>query len=479
MDGHLATISNGGREPRGICRYFSSRGECYYGPECQYLHQNPRGSSEASAAIPAESKLSKYIMNDHHHQSVSSNGYFRQSAMKPILGATHSRPQSTGHMSSGSSFSIGPMNGGTSVLPNLQQSGPRMANQQAGYTQLPLPQTAYFMSEDIRLEQLRKQALTLSISNPDLYPEIPIQVENYHDLCPLEESSGLESTTFTGFPTSVYKATCIKSGAAVCLRRVHTYPPPGASAARGLMATIESWKKISHGNIVNLRHVFITKEFGDSSLIFVYDYHPGSQTLNSQYFVHSVNSSALAAPNGSGAAAPNRPWSQQPNLKLLPEPLIWSYIIQLSSALRLIHSQGLSCRTFDPSKILMTSGLLADPKFVTNQQLNQQLLQQPRLRLNCCGMFEILTHDSLTGGHHHSSANSPAATSQYQMEDLFSLGKVCLALACNSAQAAKKDQWLSSLEVVARHYSADLRSLIMTLLTVGERNDRSRNMTVS
>ena len=39
---------------------------------------------------------------------------------------------------------------------------------------------------------------------------------------------------------------------------------------------------------------------------------------------------------------------------LIPEPLIWSYVIQLTGALRLVHSSGLACRVLDPSKILVS-----------------------------------------------------------------------------------------------------------------------------
>lgn len=39
---------------------------------------------------------------------------------------------------------------------------------------------------------------------------------------------------------------------------------------------------------------------------------------------------------------------------LLPESLIWAYIVQLSSALRTIHTAGLACRVMDPTKILIT-----------------------------------------------------------------------------------------------------------------------------
>ena len=38
----------------------------------------------------------------------------------------------------------------------------------------------------------------------------------------------------------------------------------------------------------------------------------------------------------------------------LPEALIWSYVVQLSSVLRTIHAHGLACRVMDPTKILLT-----------------------------------------------------------------------------------------------------------------------------
>merc|ERR1712226_622784 len=40
---------------------------------------------------------------------------------------------------------------------------------------------------------------------------------------------------------------------------------------------------------------------------------------------------------------------------LLSESLIWTYIIQLTSALRHVHSSGLACRTLEPSKILVVN----------------------------------------------------------------------------------------------------------------------------
>ena len=58
---------------------------------------------------------------------------------------------------------------------------------------------------------------------------------------------------------------------------------------------------------------------------------------------------------------------------LLPEPLIWNYVIQLTSALRYIHAAGLACRTLDPTKILV--------------------IGKHRLLVNCGGIFDVLTFD--------------------------------------------------------------------------------------
>ena len=41
---------------------------------------------------------------------------------------------------------------------------------------------------------------------------------------------------------------------------------------------------MSHSNLVTLRQVFTSKSFGDHSMVFVYDFYPGSETLMSKHF---------------------------------------------------------------------------------------------------------------------------------------------------------------------------------------------------
>ena len=71
------------------------------------------------------------------------------------------------------------------------------------------------------------------------------------------------------------------------------------------------------------------------ALVFSYDYHPLAKTLQEKHF---GGRSGNTASWGSG----------------VPETLLWSYVIQIGSALRQIHSASLAARVILPSKILVT-----------------------------------------------------------------------------------------------------------------------------
>lgn len=307
---------------------------------------------------------------------------------------------------------------------------------------------SFFLPDELRMDILHRLSLSMAQANVEQYPDLPTEVDAYHNLCPLEAvpGGGTKSTTF-GFVTSVYKATNIKSGIYYCLRRIHGFRLSNPKC----MAVVDLWKKLQHSNLVHLREVFTTKAFGDHSIVFVYDFHPGADTLMSQYFSQIPISPINGFPAGVYNSSDGRIYSQNKtglnNLRqhagLLPESLIWAYIVQLSSALRTIHAAGLACRAFDPTKILITG--------------------KSRLRLNCCGIFDVLSFDA-------SHTNIKALTPHFQQEDLVAFGKVVLALACNSLVAVQRENLQTSLELVARNYSADLRNLILYLLSNQSRN---------
>jgi PAB-dependent poly(A)-specific ribonuclease subunit 3 len=298
--------------------------------------------------------------------------------------------------------------------------------------------SSFFISKDLQMEMMNRNVLTL-MQNNQQYADLP-QVDSYHELCPLERipSNSLHKTHL-GYQASMYKAIHVKSGTAYCLRRLHGFRLQNAKC----MVIVDLWKNLNHSNIVQLQEVFTTKAFGDNSMIFVYDYYPGSETLLSKYF--SSDQPDPFAPDTSP-----RPYSHQKNNILrhqqnnkLPEFLIWNYIIQLTSALRLIHSSGLACRSLDPTKIIITS--------------------KNRLRLSCLGVMDVVLNEN------SASVNPLALVQHYQQEDLTALGKLVLALACKSTVAVQRENITTAVDIISRSYTTDLRNLIMYLLSPQQR----------
>lgn len=215
---------------------------------------------------------------------------------------------------------------------------------------------SYFLLDELHSDIQNRNVLTLLQPDIQQYPDLPVEVDSYHGLVPLEPiSNSTLHKAHMGYQASMYKATHIKSGLHYCLRRIHGFRLSNAKC----MAFVDMWKKLSHSNIVQLKEVFTTKAFGDNSMIFVYDYHPGSETLLTKHF--SPDQPGYCDPFVNDTSTP-RPYSYQKNNLLrhtqtnkLPEPLIWNYIIQLTSALRIIHSSPLACRSLDPTKIIINS----------------------------------------------------------------------------------------------------------------------------
>lgn len=101
----------------------------------------------------------------------------------------------------------------------------------------------------------------------------------------------------------------------------------------------------------------------------------------------------------------------------------------------------MACRALDPTKIILTG--------------------RTRLRLSCLAITDVITYDN--------NAQTSALVPHYQQEDLSALGKLVLALACKSLIAVQRENIQTSLELVARTYTPDLRNLIMYLLSNQQR----------
>uniref|UniRef100_A0A672J7G6 C3H1-type domain-containing protein n=1 Tax=Salarias fasciatus TaxID=181472 RepID=A0A672J7G6_SALFA len=288
---------------------------------------------------------------------------------------------------------------------------------------------SFFMADELRQELINRHLITMAQIDHSENPDVPSEVDSYHSLFPLEPlppPNRMQKTSNFSYITSCYKAVNSKDDLPYCLRRIHGFRLVNTKC----MMLVDMWKKIQHSNSVTLREVFTTKAFGDHSLVFSYDFHAGAETMFSRHFNDPAADSYFT----------KRKWGQheppppRQHAGLLPESLIWAYIVQLSSALRTIHTAGLACRVMDPSKILITG--------------------KTRLRVNCVGVFDVLTFDN-------SQTNHLALMPQYQQADLVSLGKVVLALACNSLAGIQRENLQKAMELVSINYSSDLKNLIL------------------
>ena len=107
-----------------------------------------------------------------------------------------------------------------------------------------------------------------------------------------------------------------------------------------------------NANVVSLHSAFTTTVFDDSSLIVVSDYHPDSRTVAEKSLGQMSGRSNRNAPPA------------------ISEKILWSYIVQITNAVKAVHSAQLAVRIFETNKILVTD--------------------ENRIRLNGCAVEDLL-----------------------------------------------------------------------------------------
>ncbi|BFZ24441.1 hypothetical protein BsWGS_27480 [Bradybaena similaris] len=290
----------------------------------------------------------------------------------------------------------------------------------------------YFAPDELKMDILNRHVLTMMQADPasPIAADLPSEVDNYQNLCPLERI-GSPKPSIGNLPSTTYKALCTKDGLYYCLRRIHGFRLAGTK----FTSIIENWKKLYHPNVVMLKEVFTTKSFNDNSIVFVYDYHAGADTLMSTLFSpHHMNGYSHPHHQFPREHGKNNNTQRNVNNSLLPESLIWTYIVQLSSALRAIHSANLAVRSLDLNRIIVAG--------------------KARLRINCVGILDVITTES----------NATQNVNAYKQDDLTAMGKIILALACNSLMCVQRESIQSAVDLVQRNYSPDLKNLICYLL---------------
>lgn len=263
----------------------------------------------------------------------------------------------------------------------------------------------FFIPDKLRVDLLKKADATLQVM-PEL--QLP-QLDNYHSLVALDTTHRKNAVIF-GHTSWVYKAMSTKNGNMYCLRRLEGYRLTNEQAIR----SVKEWRRIDNASIVTVHDAFTTRSFGDSSLVFVQDYHPLSQTLTDAHIAAVATQS-------------NRFHAKQP----VQESIIWGYISQISGALKAIHSANLAARCIDPSKIILTG--------------------KNRIRLNACAILDLV----------HFDTRRPIA--ELQQEDLVLFGRLILCLT-TSVLPSHLGNLQVHLDQMSRNYSAELRETVVWLL---------------
>ncbi|GAA5903226.1 PAN-complex poly(A)-binding subunit PAN3 [Sporobolomyces salmoneus] len=313
------------------------------------------------------------------------------------------------------------------------------------------PTTTFFLPPALHISLNQKSEATQS--TPPLDLSLPDEVGGYTGLTPLDSSPAPSSSAplpngsgFAGYKSTVYKAWKETEGRCYVLRRVEGFRLPHEQA----IACVEKWTRVRHPGLVGVREAFTTRAFSDQSIIFVYDFHPCSQTLyeahlspsatlppnpwstpsplthtpfrgpRSTPLPNSSSSSSSPAHNGGAGGPPS-----------LPERVLWSYIVQIGSALKCVHQNGLAMRSIEVNRVLVTG--------------------KNRVRLGGASVMDCLTWD---GGQN---------TSGYQQEDLLSFGKLIISLACGSPSAVHNLP--KSVDHISRMYSPDLKNVVLYLLS--------------
>ncbi|KAJ8690277.1 PAB-dependent poly(A)-specific ribonuclease subunit 3 [Pleurotus ostreatus] len=303
----------------------------------------------------------------------------------------------------------------------------------------PLPSSFSPASTDIHFmpssasirETLQTRSELIRSVNPSA-TQLPEELQGYHSLSPLENVTvTAERRKFGNWYSTVYKAISSTDGGAYALRRIENYRMTQQSA----FAPIEAWSKIRHPNIVSVCEAFTTRAFNDNSLVVAYTYHPNAQTLfdvhlkpkNSHTSHHHQHQHWYAPGRGTGRGP-----SRNAQSNTLPERTIWSYVVQIASAIRKAHEAGQAVRTIEPSKILVTG--------------------RNRLRIGSCGLVDVLMHEM----------NQDMAV--LQQEDFIRFGGLILVLCCSNVAASAPMNLQKSFDLVERSYGADLKNLVVFLL---------------
>lgn len=303
-----------------ICRYWATKGECFFGDKCKFRHPpGAAGAGEAAAAAAAAAAPAPAGQGrgPDHADPLYPEEMAQAVRAAPFVPAASPSGAAAAPGGLGRGGRAGPE---PSPKPRYREGGP-----DAGVP-LPVerPVDSFFMPADLRARLLHRMSVIVARLSPEdqAFYGVPLAVceQRLHSLWPLPYDQ-------QGGPAAVYKATYTVDGAACAVRRMKNVRLPHDAVE----AALAPWMRLPpHPGIVPVREFFASAEFGDGgSLCFVCDFFPGAATLRAQHLA------------GQGAV-PAR------------EDTLWSYACQLVAALTAVHRAGLASRAIVPSRVLVT-----------------------------------------------------------------------------------------------------------------------------
>jgi len=239
-----------------------------------------------------------------------------------------------------------------------------------------------------------------------------------------------------GYPSLVFKVTSREDGHLYCLRRLDNCRAVSHKIAA---AVTDRWTTsgitldptnpvrvpvVDHPGLVRFHRCFVAQR----AVFFVHHYHPGAQTLRERFFAAQNN--AVVAP--------------------LPEPMIWSIVTQLVSAMRVVHGSNLACRSLQLNHILCipTDEVAGSPAGTYGSG-------RFRIRINCIGVSDALEFEARK------------QLPDLQQEDMRDLGRLILSLATGSEITPNNtngDTLRRCDAFLSRNYSGNLHRLAISLM---------------
>lgn len=232
-----------------------------------------------------------------------------------------------------------------------------------------------------------------------------MQVGQYHSWVPLDDNRQPKRNRPTlGMPSSLYKVIAESDGEAYALRRLEGPPTPD----QALHQYGRMWVSMAHPNICRLVELFNSADEGQPCTYVVQQFYPNTLTLEQAFLVR-----------------------RQP----LTEDVLWSISLQVIAAIHCVHNAGLAVRVLDLSHVVLTG--------------------KDTVRLSLCGLLDVTRPDT----------TRPMA--QQQHEDLLSLGRMLVCLACTSPAAADQQALQKSMGYIQASFSQEWSQLLMLCLSGG------------